>query len=264
MPRRARRAALVLYQVSKEDLCVSWLFSQALVAGYSAGKCSGGEPSAQLNVMPTAHPFWRRGKTMDASGLSRSGLTSAVLTADRGEELLTSFLADFLVRTSAQQAKARASAVSDPAYGRSLLGSLAMFDPDTCGWKTAQPCLLGGSTSSLPTWPRSGSMRSGACWEQMPSASPTNGRGCGSSLPTPSGVNGGRNHTMGRVDEWGGSSNPLRGTVIGSMCSPEFEELVMGWPIGWTEPTQFETVRFREWLHEHSESCMRDLSADAA
>ncbi len=121
-----------------------------------------------------------------------------------------------------------------------------------------------GSTSSLPTWPRSGSMRSGACWEQMPSASLTNGRGCGSSLPTPSGVNGGRNHTMGRVDEWGGSSNPLRGTVIGSMCSPEFEELVMGWPIGWTEPTPFEMARFREWLQEHSESCMRDLSADAA
>ncbi|MDH0276149.1 hypothetical protein N7349_16510 [Stenotrophomonas sp. GD04089] len=243
---------------------MSWLFSQALVAAYSAGKFSDGEPSAQLNVMPTAHPFWRRGKTMDASDLSRSGLTSAVLTDDRGEALLTSFLADFLVRTSVLPEKAQASAASGPVYGRSLLGSLATFDPDTCGWKTAQPCLLGGSTSSLPTWPRSGSMRSGACWEQMPSASLTNGRGCGSSLPTPSGVNGGRNHTMGRVDEWGGSSNPLRGTVIGSMCSPEFEELVMGWPIGWTEPTPFEMARFREWLQEHSESCMPGLAADAA
>lgn len=243
---------------------MSWLFSQALVEEYSAGNCSGGEPYAQLNVMPTAHPFWRRGKTMDASALSRSGLTSAVLTADRGEELLTSFLADFLAKTLAPPARAPASVANVPAYGRSLLGSLATFDPDTCGWRTAQPCLLGGSTSSLPTWPRSGSMRSGACWEQMPLASLTSGRGCGSSLPTPSGVNGGRNHTMGRVDEWGGSSNPLRGTVIGSMCSPEFEELVMGWPIGWTEPMQFETARFREWLHEHSESCMPGLNADAA
>ena len=58
---------------------------------------------------------------------------------------------------------------------------------------------------------------------------------------------------MGRVDEWGGSSNPLRGTVIGSMCSPEFEEMVMGWPIGWTELTPYETARFRAWQREHGE-----------
>ncbi len=32
---------------------MSWLFSQALVAEYSAANCSDGEPSAQLNVMPT-------------------------------------------------------------------------------------------------------------------------------------------------------------------------------------------------------------------
>jgi site-specific DNA-cytosine methylase len=55
-----------------------------------------------------------------------------------------------------------------------------------------------------------------------------------------------RNNTMGRVDEWGGSSNPLRGTVIGSMCLPEFEEMVMGWPIGWTAPTPYETARFQQ------------------
>ncbi|MNR20025.1 hypothetical protein D3C85_1368460 [compost metagenome] len=76
----------------------------------------------------------------------------------------------------------------------------------------------------------------------------------GSVLPTPSGVNGGRNHTMGRIDEWGGSSNPLRGTAIGSMCLPEFEELVMGWPIGWTELTPFETDKFREWQQQHGKS----------
>nr|WP_234411789.1 hypothetical protein [Stenotrophomonas maltophilia] len=243
---------------------MSWLFSQALVVEYSAAKFSDGEPSAQLNVMPTAHPFWRRGKTMDASDLSPSGLTCAVLTEGRGKVLLMSFLADSLVRTSALPEKAPASAGTGLGFGRNSLESFARFSPDTYGWRTAQPCLLGGSTSSLPTWPRSGSMRSGACWEQMPSASLTSGRGCGSSLPTPSGVNGGRNHTMGRIDEWGGSSNHLRGTVIGSMCSPEFEELVMGWPIGWTEPTPFEMGRFHVWLQEHSESCMRDLSADAA
>jgi hypothetical protein len=72
-------------------------------------------------------------------------------------------------------------------------------------------------------------------------------------LPTPSGVNGGKNHTMGRVDEWGGSSNPLRGTVIGSLCSPEFEELVMGWPVTWTELMPLGMDRFRLWLQTHGE-----------
>jgi len=86
---------------------------------------------------------------------------------------------------------------------------------------------------------------------------------CGSSLPTPSGVNGGNNHTMGRIDEWGGSSNPLRGTVIGSMRLPEFEELVMGWPIRWTELTPYETAKFREWSSEHSEPCPPGLQSVA-
>lgn len=103
-------------------------------------------------------------------------------------------------------------------------------------------------------------MRSGECFERPTLGSTTNARGCGSCLPTPSGVNGGRNHTMGRIDEWGGSSNPLRGTVIGSMCLPEFEELVMGWPIGWTELTPFATDRFRAWLQEHSENSMTGLA----
>jgi hypothetical protein len=54
---------------------MSWLFSQALGAEYSEATCSAGVPSAQLNVMPTQHPFWRNDKMMDASSLSRFGLT---------------------------------------------------------------------------------------------------------------------------------------------------------------------------------------------
>jgi hypothetical protein len=243
---------------------MSWLFSQALVEEFSAAKCSGGEPSAQLNVMPTAHPFWRRGKTMDASDLSRSGLTYAVLTADRGEELLTWFLEDFLARTSALREKELALKVSGPASGRSSLASFAKYDQVTSGWKTAHSSLLGDSESFSGIWPKWGSMRNGECSEANALDFPMNARECGFSLPTPSGVNGGRNHTMGRIDEWGGSSNPFRGTAIGSICCPEFEEMVMGWPLGWTEPTPFEMVKFREWLQEHSESYTPEFKEQAA
>ncbi|MDQ1758981.1 hypothetical protein RAS14_04415 [Achromobacter aegrifaciens] len=231
---------------------MSWLFSQALVEEFSAVTCSDGEPSAQLNVMPTPQPFSRRGKTTGFSHLSQSGLTFAPLTERRGQELLTLFLEGFLARTSAPQGKEPESQEKNQASGSTWRESWLMFDPDTSSWRTPQCSLLGDSESFSGTWPRSGSMRNGVCLEQPPLALGIDENGSGFLLPTPSGVNGGRNNMMGRVDEWGGSSNPLRGTAIGSMCLPPFEELVMGWPIGWTEPTPFETARFHEWQQQHS------------
>jgi len=55
-------------------------------------------------------------------------------------------------------------------------------------------------------------------------------------LPTPSGTsNHGKNHVAGRLDEWGGSSNPFRGREIGKVHSPGFELWVMGYPDAWRE-----------------------------
>lgn len=54
------------------------------------------------------------------------------------------------------------------------------------------------------------------------------------SLPTPSGTsNHGKNHVSGRLDEWGGSSNPFRGTPIGKVHCVPFELWVMGLPDAW-------------------------------
>ena len=76
---------------------------------------------------------------------------------------------------------------------------------------------------------------------QMPLGHYTKGKGSGW-LPTPSGCsNHGKNHVCGRLDEWGGSSNIWRGTEIGKISSPSFEEWMMGFPIGWTELTERET-----------------------
>jgi hypothetical protein len=231
---------------------MSWLFSRALVEAFSEDTCSDGEPSAQLNVMPTAQPFSRRGKTIDASDPSPFGLTCAPLTAERGEELWTWCLVASPAPTYPLPAKAPASTESSQACGGTWPGSWVKYDPSSCSWKTAQFSLLGDSASFLGIWPRSGSMRSGMCSARGRRDLSTAANESGSSLPTPSGVNGGRNNTMGRIDEWGGSSNPLRGTVIGSMCLPEFEELVMGWPIGWTALTPYATARFHEWQQQHS------------
>jgi hypothetical protein len=87
------------------------------------------------------------------------------------------------------------------------------------------------------TWPEAGIMRNGYVYPQPSLVRRTGGTGSGL-LPTPSGTsNHGKNHVSGRLDEWGGSSNPFRGTEIGKLHSPRFEEWMMGFPDRWTELT---------------------------
>jgi hypothetical protein len=103
------------------------------------------------------------------------------------------------------------------------------------------------------TWPRWGFMRDGECWEATALEPLARGYAFGS-LPTPSGTsNHGKNHVCGRLDEWGGSSNPWRGTEIGRTSSPAFEEWVMGWPVQWTELTASAMGRFQQWQQQHGD-----------
>lgn len=230
---------------------MSSLSSPEQAAAFSEAICLDGGQFAQLNVMPTPHPFWRRGKMMDASNPSPSGQTSQVLTADHGEELLTSFLRVSHARISAAPERVAASKAKNQAFTTKSLESFAILNQEKSGWKIAQCSLLGDSEPFSAIWPRSGTMRAGVCSALPTLDSNTFASASGYALPTPSGVNGGRNNMMGRIDEWGGSTNPLRGTVIGSMCLPAFEELVMGWPIGWTEPTPYAMDKFHAWQQQH-------------
>nr|WP_244134225.1 hypothetical protein [Burkholderia gladioli] len=300
---------------------MSWLFSQVLVEEYSAGNCSAGEPSAQLNVMPTPHKFWRNDKTIESSNLSRFGLTLSLLTERRGEELLTSYRAAFHVRTSAEPAEALESTAKDPACGSTWLGSFAKYDRDSSSWKTAQCSLLADSEEFSETWPRWGSMQNGESFlRQIPALpicesasglwqtpvaddaierkagkwssrgepklsaevklfptpcaidagsgrinkSPTPGAAERPTLammarknlwPTPTA---GNSHSSGRLDEWGGSRSreTMRSLVttqeLTGLLNPDWEEWLMGWPIGWTALKPLETARYREWLQQHS------------
>jgi hypothetical protein len=157
---------------------MSWLISRALmeayanspsspglVAEYLPGNYSDGEQSAQLNVMPTQHPFWRNDKTMDFSKLSQFGPTCAVLTENHGEELLMSFLAGFHAKTSALPEKVEESRVSAQDFGPRCLGLFARFDRDSFLWRTPQRSLVEGLDVYSETWPRWGLMRNGECWE---------------------------------------------------------------------------------------------------
>jgi len=158
---------------------MSWLFSQALAAEYSAATCSGGAPSAPLSVMPTPHKFWRNDKTMEPSQLSRFGLTCVVLTEDHGAALLTWFLADSRVRKYQLPGMATASMAPAQASGVKWRESSARYDLHTSTWKT-HLCLweedLPWSSVILPKW---GMTRSGALFQHPIAERPISGTASG-------------------------------------------------------------------------------------
>ena len=164
---------------------MSYTYSRALVAASSPGKCSDIDASALLSGSPMPQGYSSPARTTALSRLSRFGMTFKPLTADRGAELLTSWLAGFPAKTSALQEKAPASPEPAAGCGVTWRASLAKFDPATSSWKTVQLSLLGDSELSSVTWPRSGMTADGQCWELMMSAPHTEGTGSGLWVPTP-------------------------------------------------------------------------------
>jgi hypothetical protein len=185
---------------------MSWLFSQALVEEFSGGTSLDGEPSSQLNVMPTQHKFWRLDKTIEHSDLSRFGLTLRLLTDTHGAELLTSFLAASRARTSALQAPAPGLTEREAGYGPTWQGSFARYDHEASMWRTAQCSLLGGLDEFSETWPRWGSMRNGASF-QRPIPALNMSESASGLWPTPTASNGGSNNNSAAVLHRGHGTN---------------------------------------------------------
>ena len=92
-----------------------------------------------------------------------------------------------------------------------------------------------GSPLFKMTWKYMAMPSRGSILQRQATALHTSGSASGG-LPTPSGTsNHGKNHTAGRLDEWGGSSNPFRGTSLGRVHCPAFELWVMGFPEAWAQ-----------------------------
>jgi hypothetical protein len=163
---------------------MSWHCSRALVEEFLGVTYLDGEPSALSSTTPTPEAFYWPDKTTEHSRLSRFGMTSELLMADRGEELLTWFREVSLAKTSAQLDEATDSTVNEVGCGRKWLGLLARFDRDSLSWRTPQCSLLGDSDEFSETWPRWGSMRNGECWERQTLEHPTNATESGL-WPTP-------------------------------------------------------------------------------
>lgn len=272
------------WMISREMMvaCASSPSSQALVAAYSADTCSDGAPSAQLSVMPTRRRFYVKDKMMGYSHRSLCGLTCPRLTVTRGRALLRSYLADFHARIFRRPERAQVSPAAAPASGKSLPGLLARFDRATSSWRTPQSSLLAGSMLFSATWPRSGSMRNGACYRRPMLARRTSGNGCGL-WPTPSATDGQRGGTItpqmtgqslpqmiNTPEKWptptsrdyrspnakpyadrgGGKKGEQLPNFVGGQLNPDWVEWLMNWPIGWSSIGSLTTIRPHDWSIE--------------
>ena len=242
---------------------MSWHFSQALVAAFSAGKSSAGELSAPSSMKNMPQVYSSSDKMTAFCLRSRYGMTCEPSMVGLGGGGLMPSAEDSRARTSLQSEGAKESPGNGLDCGPRCEGSWAKWNPDSSSWKTRQCSLLGGLESFSETWPKWGSMRNGACFQrqtavpnicesasgfwQTPVADDAANRANGkwnsrgepklsaqvmleNPWPTPTKSDGsGGPGVSGRA----GGLN-LR-TAVGGQLNPAWVERMMGWPDGWTD-----------------------------
>ena len=270
---------------------MSWLYSQALVEEYLGENSLDGAQSAPLNGSRTQQAYCAPDKMTDFSRFSRFGMMYKPLTENRGEELLTLYLAAFHAKTSAQQEKAQELMENEAECGEKWRASFTKYDPDSSLWKTHQCSLLGDLDEFSETWPQWGLMRDGECWEQQMLAQTIKGTEFGLSpngvdtfhTPTTTGLDGGSNsrkalkkrmeklptpkcsdsrHAISRhITNPNGMWKGNLGEVIMSTLppttgrlNPTWVEWLMGWPLGWTDLKPLETDKSHCVQQQHGES----------
>ena len=235
---------------------MSWLFSQALVEEYLGENFLDGEQSAPLSGNLTQQAYCALDKMTAFSRLSQFGMTYKLLTEGRGEELLTLYLAGFHARTSAQQEKAQELTENEAECGDKWRASFMKYDHDLRSWKTHQCSLVEDLEPFSETWPKWGLMQNGVCWEQTPLVLPTEGKDFGW-LPTPVATD----YMTGKLNgiEYRSKrfirTSLTSGTEFGAKLAdafrlmttkalpPNFSEWMMGYPLGWTDLRDAETVK---------------------
>jgi len=274
---------------------MSWHFSQALAAEYLEASCQDGELFALLKSSDMPETYCWRDRTTESLNLFQFGTTCDPSTEDPGKELLTWFLGDFLVKTSASREQcgdARGWGAIGPVYGGKCCELLGRFNLPMFSVKTHQLSAQADLLKSSENLPPSGMLAGGSLWELMPLDLIINASGYGSTLPTPTardwkdtlGMAPERKDGKTRLDRlpmllfdharcagmssttsWentGAQTVKLKGlaeiTITGPDYCPELPEWVMGWPVGWTDLRPLETDKFQQWLLLHGKYFTED------
>lgn len=209
---------------------------------------------------------------------------------DHGEDALTSLQEDSHAKESALPAKGLDWKIPEADYGANKPEWFAKYFRDTCSWKTRQPSLFEDLESSWVTWPRWGMMRDGECFHAQMPAEFIYESESGLRLPTPRACTAmsaritentanakfpNLETVLARLilptivkNEFKGTSKKrfigspdFRGAKMSEglrtcesdpiYLNPSFGELVMMWPLGWTDLQPLEMGKFQEWLHSH-------------
>jgi len=277
---------------------MAWLISNRLMNSLCSQEqevaslvdtCLDGEQSAPLNGNPIQQAYCAPDKMTAFSRLFPFGMTYKPLTENRGEELLTLYLAGFLVKTSAQQEKELELMGNAAGCGKKWRASFTKYDLDSRLWKTHQCSLLGDLDEFSETWPQWGLMRDGECWEQQTLEQTIRGTESGllqQTWPTPRSCSA-MAATITPEAAWNEKRNPNLETIVGQRMwptptahnaketnapsealrntptlaaqaggtlNPTWVEWLMGWPLGWTDLKPLEMDKFHCVQQQHGES----------
>jgi hypothetical protein len=223
---------------------MSWLYSRVLVEEYLGDTSLDGEQSALSSGKPTQLAYCALDKMTAFSRLSQFGMTYAPLTASLGEELLKSYRAVFLAKTSVPLVQVTDLTEKDQECGQKWLASFVKYDPSMSSWKTHQCSFLGDLDEFSETWPQWGLMQDGECWELTLQDSITNDTESGL-LPTVLATDwkGGttaprQDNGKLRFDQWRDYVKLKHGLTY---PHPTHSEMRMGWPREWTDLKPLET-----------------------
>ena len=221
---------------------MSWLFSRALVEDCLPPKFLGGAPSALWSWIGSADAFLSNDKMMgNYDPVSQYGMMFVPLTADRGAAELMSSLEDFLVRLTAQPQQGK---TLPTIFGRKCEESWQMSLPGTSLPKTSAELQLTKPQTTVNRWVTKPKQFP---YPRKTWVATTYGKDFGY-LHTPTTM---ANFCAPSMQKHAGCRNWT--TVFGKV-TPEAQEYLMGWPLGWTDLKPQEMDRFQLWQQQHGKS----------
>jgi len=234
--------------------------------GGSWEECSSDTPQFVLwKLNHIAEKFSCNVNETTSSQSSQSGMTLPPLTEHPGEEKLISFAEDSHAPISQMPTKAKQECLelmeNEVDCGLKCLGLFAKFDQESYSWKMCQTFLNLGLESSWETWPQSGIMRNGACWEARIVEEFISVTDYGFSLLTPIASDYKRNNLSFPMWERRIKTKKSPGTLpeqlawmgLKGMLNPTLAEKMIRFPIAWTDLKPLVTLKIQEWRQLHSE-----------
>lgn len=220
---------------------MSWHYSQALVADYSQAICLDGELSVPSSSTSTDDRSSAPVRTIAHFRPSQFGMTLEPSTAQRGEDVLTWYLAGFPAKPIQPRLEA---ALRRTIYGRKCGASWQRQLPGTYLPRTLRPLRS------------SAQRRTSTSWVTKPKSFPLARKTwavtiCGKDIgfvhtPTTK-----ANYLAPSMQKWPACQNF---TVVFGYISPTIHEHLMGWPIGWSDLKPLATDRFQSWRQQHGAS----------